>query len=92
LLEQARKPGTVRDPHVHLCRDRILSSEGDLRAVIRALLAPLPITARGVAIARRLLIDGTGPVYNPQCQVDLQAALRAAASQLDPALPLAVSV
>ena len=50
--------------------------------------APLPVTARGVAMATALLTDAISPVYNPRSRVTLAAALEAAIAQLDPALPL----
>ena len=52
------------------------------------LTAPLPVAARGVAMATELLTDGLGPVYNPYSRVSLAAALETAIAQLDPALPL----
>ncbi len=50
--------------------------------------APLPVAARGVAMATALLTDALGPVYNRRSRVTLAAALEAAIAQLDPALPL----
>ena len=48
-----------------------------------ALLAAAPPQARGVAAARVLLTDGTGPLYRPQSPEHLSAALRAATHYLD---------
>jgi hypothetical protein len=39
-------------------------------------------------MASVLLTDATGPVYNRRSPVTLAAAVAAAATQLDPALPL----
>jgi hypothetical protein len=52
------------------------------------LTAPLPVPARGVAMARVLLTDATSPVYNQRAGVPLSDAVAAAAAELDPALPL----
>jgi hypothetical protein len=41
-----------------------------------------------VAMASVLLTDATGPVYNRRSSVTLAAALEAAITELDPALPL----
>lgn len=66
----------------------ITAAEPAIRELARRLRAPLPVTARGVAMARTLLTDGTGPVYRRHSRVTLAAALDAAITQLDPALPL----
>ena len=49
---------------------------------------PLPVPARGVALANLLLIDGTGPLYNPLSTVALEDAVAEAVAFLDPAAPL----
>jgi hypothetical protein len=46
------------------------------------------VPAQGVAMARVLLTDATGPVYNSRSRVSLATALEAAITYLDPALPL----
>ncbi len=68
--------------------DRIVAAEPAIRDLMNRLAAPLPVPARGVAMARVLLTDATSPVYNRRARVDLGAAVAAAAAQLDPALPL----
>jgi len=68
--------------------DRIVSAEPAIRDLISRLTAPLPVPARGVAMARLLLSDATGPVYSRRSRADLTAEVAAAAAQLDPALPL----
>jgi hypothetical protein len=49
---------------------------------------PLPVGARGVAMASVLLTDATGPVYSRRSRETLDAALEAAIEQLDPAQPV----
>ncbi len=73
---------------VPVCADRIVAAEPAIRDLMHRLAAPLPVPARGVAMARVLLTDATSPVYNRRARVDLGAAVAAAAAQLDPALPL----
>jgi hypothetical protein len=68
--------------------DRIISAEPAIRELVDRLTAPLPVPARGVAMARLLLSDATGPVYSRRSRADLTAAVEAATAQLDPALPL----
>lgn len=73
---------------VPVCADRIVAAEPAIRDLMNRLAAPLPVQARGVAMARVLLTDATSPVYNRRARVDLGAAVATAAAQLDPALPL----
>lgn len=68
--------------------DRIVLAEPAIRDLISRLSAPLPVPARGVAMACLLLRDATGPVYSRRSCADLTAQVEAAAAQLDPALPL----
>jgi hypothetical protein len=88
LLDQTRRAPVPRSPRAPLCRARIIAAEDDVRAMMRALSIPLPIPARGVAMASRLLSDGTGPVYNRNCSIDPRTAVWDATAQLDPAAML----
>jgi hypothetical protein len=85
MLNEARTAPRARDPHAPLCRDRVAAAALDLRAMLDALSNPLPVPARGVAMANRLLTDGTGPLYNRNCSVSLSDALQALTAQLNPA-------
>ena len=84
LLVQLRRPPAARSPRAPLCRKHIIMAEPAVRAMLGALVAPVPIPARGVAMARQLLSEGVGPLYNPHSLVDLQAALQETGIQLDP--------
>jgi hypothetical protein len=84
VLNEALRAARPRNPHVPLCRRRIIGAIGDVRTMLRALSTPLPVSARGVAMAGRLLGDGTGPLYNGSCAVHLSTALREVTAQLDP--------
>jgi hypothetical protein len=88
LLTQATRPPVARTPTVPICRDRIMAAEADIRATLEALSARLPVPARGVAAANRLLTDGTGPLYNRSSPVDLVDAVREVVELLDPATSL----
>jgi hypothetical protein len=76
LVPRASRPPVLRSPHTPLNRDAVVGSAGRLAEVCNRLDAPGPVSARGVAMANRLLRDGTGPLYDR----------RAAASRLGAAL------
>ena len=88
LLRTVRRGPAAYHPALSVCRKQVIAAEPGVRELVRLLTAPLPVPARGVAMATAPLTDATGPVYNPRSQVSLAAAVEAAAAQLDPALPL----
>jgi hypothetical protein len=59
-----------------------------IRELAERLGTPLPVGARGVAMATVLLTDATGPVYNRHSRETLTTALEAAIAQLDPGQPV----
>lgn len=73
---------------IFICADQVAAAAPAIRELMTKLVAPLPVRARGVAMASVLLTDAAGPVYNRDSRLTLPAALAAAISQLDPALPL----
>ena len=73
LLARAHPDGArLRVP---IRRERVLRVEPEIRRVIEALRADGPVPAQGVAIARRLISDGTGPIYNPRAPDVLEELL-----------------
>jgi hypothetical protein len=88
LLAVARRlagnPGMARRIRV----GEIVAAQPAIRELAGRLRMPLPVTAQGVAMAKVLLTDGTGPVYSEHSRITLTAALESAITQLDPALPL----
>jgi hypothetical protein len=95
VLRVARRTQRVRRTGSHttaaaapVCADQLVAAEPAIRDLMNRLSAPLPVPARGVAMARVLLTDGTSPVYNSHACLDLGETVAAAAAQLDPALPL----
>jgi hypothetical protein len=88
LLEHAHLPPVPRDPRVPPCRARIISAELEIRAMLSALVNPLPVSARGVAKVSLLLCNGAGPLYDPRCAQDLTDVLTGAIGDLDPAVGL----
>jgi hypothetical protein len=83
LLVEARAPYILINPRVPVVRDRIIAAQAQIHALVDALLAPLT-ASRGVAMASTLLSDGSGPVFNRECQADLASLLREVTAQLDP--------
>lgn len=88
LLRVARRAHGTYHPARPIRSDRIIAAELAVRELARRMTLPLPVAARGVAMATTLLTDASSPVYNPHSRVSLAAALEAAIAQLDPALPL----
>lgn len=92
VLDQALRAPRARNPHAPLRRARVIDASGEVRAMLGALSNPLPVSARGVAMASRLLSDGTGPLYNRNCPLHLSTALQEVTAQLDPRLSRAEAV
>jgi hypothetical protein len=69
-------------------RDRVATAEPIIGLLAERLRMPLPVPARGVALAKVLLTDGTGPLYSPLSTVALDDAVAEAVAFLDPAAPL----
>jgi hypothetical protein len=88
LLQVARRVRVPRSPTVPVRGRSIAAAEPAIRELVRRLRNPLPVSAQGVAMASVLLTDATGPVYDRHSSVTLAAALEAAITELDPALPL----
>jgi hypothetical protein len=88
LLLRVRMPPVMRNPRMPLNRECIVACEPEINEMLSALLAPLPASARGVAMANSLLCDGTGPIYNPRRSAELGIAIRDAMKHLDASVPL----
>jgi hypothetical protein len=86
VLTEATGDDALRflDPRIPVQRDRVVDATDALRSLIERLLLPGPVPARGVAVARLVLTDGAGPLYNPSCPDDLRARVQAAVEQLEP--------
>src|SRR3984957_11528267 len=69
----ARRLGRVRAKALHgpagqrlrvpICADRVIYCSTDFEEFISRLLAADPASARGIALTRALLSDGSGPLY-----------------------------
>jgi hypothetical protein len=65
-------------------RRELLAARTVLDTLERRLRSPEPVSARGVALLRALLMDGASPLYRPEERGALGSLLRAAAAALDP--------
>ena len=76
LLDLAHRPPSGRSARGPVCRRALAGAEQDVRTMLGVLAAQRPITSRGAAMARALLTDGTGPLYNPRSSRDLAGEVR----------------
>ena len=58
--------------------------ERDLVGLVDHLVAPVPVSARGVALVHEMLVDGSGPLYLRRSPRDLSEMIRTATLALDP--------
>ena len=86
ILEDAKGGGlpewNALGPRHHLVH--VLPARREIEALIRLLLAPAPVSARGVALVRILLTDGGGPLYRRTAALDLRTEIRTATQAIDP--------
>jgi hypothetical protein len=85
LLRAADEPehALTRAPSMAVL-ERVRTTRNDLEALVDHLLAPVPVSARGVALVRMLLRDGSGPLFRYESRADLAAQVRRATDALDP--------
>lgn len=65
-------------------RGSVWAAREELRRLADTLEAPGPVAAAGVAQARILLTDGTGPLYNPESRTTLLSGAARAVRELRP--------
>jgi hypothetical protein len=82
VLTAATQPPFGSRLSVPICRDRVAGSSEEFADLIRGLLAPGPVSARGVAQASVLVADASGPLYRRASAGDLRARVRDAADAL----------
>jgi hypothetical protein len=81
LERAARKPAplSARTP---LRRGAIAAAQGDIRLMLAVVQGTPAIRPQGLALARALLTDGAGPLYNRRSGADLAAAIRDATRRM----------
>jgi hypothetical protein len=85
LLRVAGEPqrGLTRVPAMAVL-ERVRESHDALEELVDHLLAPVPVSAHGVALVRLLLRDGSGPLFRYESRDDLTSQVRRAIAALDP--------
>lgn len=78
---QTRRPALAR---IMPSRGSVWAAREELRRLADTLEDPGPVTAGGVAQARILLTDGTGPLYNPMSRTTLLSGAARAVRELRP--------
>ena len=86
VLDGARQGSRPRRGQIAILRADVLAAADQLERLIERLLEPGMVAARGCALVRVLLIDGTSPLYLRGASHDLGAAAAAALAKLEPAL------
>ena len=76
LLDLTHRPPSARSTRGPLCRRALAAAEHDVRTMLGVVAAQRPITPRGAAMARALLTDGAGPLYNARSDRDLAVEVR----------------
>jgi hypothetical protein len=66
-----------------LNRRAVRANRDEMDALVDRLAATEPVSARGMILAKRLLDDPSGPLYDRDCSADLGAHLRAVLKALD---------
>jgi hypothetical protein len=86
VVRQARRPVTRTAPSTRLPvrRAEVRECADDLLVLAQRLRADVPIDVRGAAMASRLLMYGTSPLYYQAAPVSLTHAVRSARMTLDP--------
>jgi hypothetical protein len=84
-LLQLAETGPVRSRwRVRPMTDRILTARSQIEQLTAALYSLEPVNPCGVAMARRLIRDGAGPVYDPGSERSLADAIHESIAALDP--------
>ena len=83
ILIDAERPRRARGARVPVCREEVEVARGEILRLVERLRDLQPVRPRGVALARRLLTDGTGPLYVTSANDELWRRLHRAAAALD---------
>jgi hypothetical protein len=84
LVAEAVRPGPRPVTAVPVSWAAVRTARTELHELAGRLRAPAPVPARGVALVRRLLTDGAGPMFYAARAAELPTATRRASASLDP--------
>jgi hypothetical protein len=83
VLRDVRRPVRVGSARVRPRREEVVAAERELERLAARLVAPDPVSARGVARVRLLLGDGCGPLYARGAGVDLRSVVARALEDVE---------
>jgi hypothetical protein len=86
ILRQAQ-PSPSAGGRVPVSRSAVMDARDDLDLLARRLLSGAPVDVRGVAQARVLLSDGSGPLFWRRSPESLRARIHEAIEALEPRIP-----
>jgi hypothetical protein len=84
VVQDACQGAPISRARISPRRAAVSAASVELTQLADALARPGPVTARGVAQARMLLTDGTGPLYNSKSPGSLEIRAARAAEHLRP--------
>jgi hypothetical protein len=84
VLADAERPRVNFTSRVPVCRRKVQLARAELEALAERLRQPAPVAVEGVAMARRLITNGSGPLYTRTDADDLAVAAEQARFALDP--------
>jgi hypothetical protein len=82
-VAQADRPSAPFTAAIPVCGPAVHQARGVLLDLAERLRAPRRVDPEGVRLARRLLVDGTGPLYVPAEPGELRTAALLALGALD---------
>ena len=84
-IDEAKRPAMTRAMVGIINRRAVLEGEDAIREMIERLSSPEPVTAKGMAMADRIVTDGiSSPLYNPAERGSLRRQVLAATAEMDP--------
>jgi hypothetical protein len=83
-IAEARQPAVTRAMVGIINRRAVLEAEDAIQELIERLRSPDPVTAKGMAMAERIVTDGaSSPLYNPSGRGTLRRLMLVATAELD---------
>jgi hypothetical protein len=83
IVAEVDRPALPRIAAVPVCRDEVRAARSELLRVAALLRESHQVDAAGVALVRRLLSDGSGPLYWPRAHDDLYRQVHNVAERLE---------